>query len=387
MSLFFWKGAFRFEIEKNSEYYGIETKRRVYCTTGKMIREMNASHLSRTMTALILMLAVSAVCLLLFSGRVRTKFIGLISEAISSKTSFMPNARGLKDASGRIISEAVNLSGIHDLTISGRAIAGGAVPAITLNNCYNIRITGNKLFNSTDVGIHLFRCTNITIDHNYFTNVSTGVYVQQTSGGGIVVTHNQFLNMKGPMPRGQFVQFDHLNGPGCSISHNRGENIPGKSNPEDAINLYMSNGTAISPITVAGNWIRGGGPSKTGGGIVLGDAGGSYQVAENNVLINPGQYGIGIAAGTNLRILNNKIYAAKNSFTNVGITIWNQYTNTSSCALIVVRGNQVNWTNSNGVSNPAWNNGNCGTIEGWGENSWNARINPAILPAVMITSK
>jgi len=284
-------------------------------------------------------------------------------------------------------SKPIVLSGIHNKTISGLIIAGGNVPPITLKNCSNIRITGNKIFNSTSVGIYLYRCEDVIIDHNYITNVSTGVYVQQTNGGGIIITDNQFLNMVGPLPRGQFVQFNNVNGPRCVIANNLCENIIGQSYAEDAISLYCSNGTAESPITVKNNRIRGGGPSKTGGGIALGDAGGSHQLVENNLLVNPGQYGIGVAGGTDMRILNNKIYAKRNTFTNVGISVWNQYTRTSGCAMIVVRGNEVNWTNSKGALNPAWNNGNCGTVAGWDDNKWHSKINFDILPHVLIKDK
>jgi parallel beta-helix repeat protein len=281
----------------------------------------------------------------------------------------------------------INLNGVHDTTISGLSIAGGNVAAITLNHCYNVHITGNKLYNSTDVGIHLYQCYNVTIDNNYFTNVSTGVYVQGVgiTTGGIVINQNQFLNMMGPLPRGQFVQFNNVTGPGCSISNNLCENIFGQSYPEDAISLYMSNGTAASPIMVSGNSIRGGGPSTTGGGIILGDAGGSYQTVESNVLVNPGQYGIGIASGTDMQVLNNKIFATKNVFTNVGVTVWNQYSN--ACAIINVSGNQVNWTAAGGYANPDWNDGNCGTVAGWNTNSWAANLTASILPLTLITDK
>lgn len=193
--------------------------------------------------------------------------------------------------------------------------------------------------------------------------------------------------MLGPLPRGQFVQFNNVNGPGCLIEGNLCENLSGKSNAEDAISLYMSNGTPQSPIIVRANMIRGGGPSKTGGGIALGDAGGSNQLAENNILVNPGQYGIGIAGGANIQILNNKIYAKKNTFTNVGISVWNQYTKTSGCNIIVVRGNEVDWTNARGEPNPAWDSGNCGPIEGWDNNKWKAKLNAAILPRTLIDKK
>lgn len=310
------------------------------------------------------------------------------AEAPISGKWLMPYTETAAKVAGTYInSTTIKLYGVHDITISGLAIQGGSVPAIELDNCYNIHITGNKLYNSSDVGIHLYHCNKISIDNNYFTNVSTGVYVQGTVGGGIAIYNNQFLNMLGPLPRGQFVQFNNVNGPNCLISGNVCENILGQSHPEDAISLYMSNGTAASPIAVRCNRIRGGGPSETGGGIILGDAGGSNQLVEGNMLVNPGQYGIGVAGGTNMQILNNKIYAKQNTFTNVGICVWNQYTSTSSCAMIAVSGNQINWTAAGGYLNSGWNNGNCGAVEGWDNNSWSANLSAAILPATLITNK
>jgi hypothetical protein len=95
--------------------------------------------------------------------------------------------------------------------------------------------------------------------------------------------------------RGQFVQFDHGSGAGNEIAWNRGVDEEGASNAEDIVNMFMSNGTVDRPINIHNNCFSGGGPSQSGGGILLGDGGGSYQIAQDNVLINPGQYGVAIA--------------------------------------------------------------------------------------------
>lgn len=287
--------------------------------------------------------------------------------------------------SGRayITSNVINLNGAHDLTISGKLITGGNVPCISLTNCTNIRITNCKLTNSTTTGVNLFGCTNITVDSSFISNVSTGVYASTCQG--IKVIGNQMKNMVGPMPRGQFVQFNTVSGAGNMVVNNKCVNLWGQSHPEDAISMYMTNGTAASPVMISGNWIRGGGPSTTGGGIILGDGGGSYQIAENNMLVNPGQYGMGVAGGSHMQILNNKIYSARTSVANVGVTVWNQYTNISASSAVDVSGNQVNWTNSAGISNPCWNEGNCGTVPNWNNNIWGANITASILPAIIIT--
>lgn len=283
----------------------------------------------------------------------------------------------------------ISYEGKHDFVISNLNIAGGSVPAITLKNCYNVHITNCKLTNSSDVGIYLFNCHNITIDYNYFTNVSTGVYVDHSQAGAIVVDNNQFLNMKGPFPRGQFVQFNNVNGAGSSVSHNKGENILGQSYPEDAINIYQSNGTASSPIMVVGNWIRGGGPSASGGGIMLGDQGGSYVYASDNVLVNPGEYGMAIAGGDHNSIVNNQIYGVSQSFTNVGLYVNSigGYNETNS----TVKGNKVKFYNSNNYMNPCWLAPGVNKPDGWDTtNSWATgsavvTLTASILPTVILT--
>jgi hypothetical protein len=272
----------------------------------------------------------------------------------------------------------INVNGAHNFTISGKSIIGSSVPLITLVNCYDVHITRNKLGNSTAVGIYLINCRNITVDYNLISNVSTGVYVENSNGGGINISHNEFKNMQGPMPRGQFVQFNTVSGSRNSISYNKGENIFGRSNPEDGINLYRSNGTPSSPIAIVGNWIRGGGPSKSGGGIMLGDNGGSYQVASNNILVNPGQYGMAIAGGDHIAIINNTVYGRAQYFTNVGIYIWGQ--SGQHCTNAVIRQNKVRFINAGNVENDNWLGTGESLPEGWGSNTWGAHIDASVLP-------
>lgn len=281
-------------------------------------------------------------------------------------------------------SSVIDLYGQHDITINGKAISGGSAPLIKLTNCYNIKITGNKLSNGTNVGIYLYNCENITIENNFFTKVSTGVYADHTKGG-IVVNNNQFLNMQGPFPRGQFVQFNNVKGAGSSISNNRGENIIGQSFAEDAISLYQSEGTASSPINIKGNWIRGGGPSASGGGIMLGDQGGSYLYASENILVDPGQFGMAVSGGHHNTIINNSIYGKQQSFTNVGLYV-NDIGGFKTSDLKVTN-NKVRYYNKDNYQNNAWLSPNSLKPEGWDANQWGANLDPSILPQVIITKK
>jgi hypothetical protein len=74
---------------------------------------------------------------------------------------------------------------------------------------------------------------------------------------------------------------------------------------------------------------------------MLGDDGGSYQLAKGNILVDLGQYGIGVASGNNMTVADNLVYARKQPFTNVGIYTWNQYPH--PCHTISITCNKVRW--------------------------------------------
>ena len=133
--------------------------------------------------------------------------------------------------------------------------------------------------------------------------------------------------------------------------------------------MYQSGGTASDPILIARNKFNGGGPSGSGAGMQLGDDGGSYIVAEDNILVNPPAVGLGMAGGHDITYRNNKVYSANDPqryFTNVGLTagrIYNPDTGVGTppgkCYNITIENNAItfwqaaNW-NNNGA--PAWRN-------------------------------
>jgi hypothetical protein len=180
------------------------------------------------------------------------------------------------------------------------------------------------------------------------------------------------------------VQFDNVTGKGNRVNDNICENIAGESHPEDIINMYETHGTPEDPVQITGNWIRGGGPSKTGGGIMAGDSGGSYMIIKDNILVNPGQYGIAVASGSHIKILGNKLYSKQMPFTNTGLYIWNQFAN-KACAEDTISGNVINWTDSTGTANPLWDGGNCGKVHGWATNVVDTTVTAGILPDTIVT--
>lgn len=277
--------------------------------------------------------------------------------------------------------EPIKIEHRNNFTIKGDSINGDDVPCITLISCDNVHITNCYLGNSTKVGIYLYQCSNIIIDNVYVVNVATGVYAVDSYA--INVNHCEGKNMVGPYPRGAFVQFNNVSGPRCRVNYNTFENILGQSHPEDAINMYKSHGIAKDPIQIIGNRIRGGGPSKTGGGIMLGDNGGSYQIAKENVLVDPGQYGMAISGGDHISIVNNRIYAKGRIFTNVGLYIWAQAN--AACSFDDVSDNQVNWTSSKGEKNNFFNPGNCGDVPGWKTNTAEVSLDESMLPRQLLS--
>lgn len=280
------------------------------------------------------------------------------------------------------VSNPIILQNAHDMVINGLEIKNPAGICIFLLNCYNITIKNCNLGPSLMTGVELHNCANIKVDSCVMSSISTGLYALNSST--IQFTNNEVENVQGPFPKGAMVQFDDVSGTGNRVLNNRCENISGQSNPEDVISMYKSNGTKADPIQITGNLIRGGGPSRTGGGIMLGDNGGSYMIAENNILVNPGNYGMAIAGGNNLQIINNTIYSSETSVSNVGIYIWNQ--SSGGCSLNTISGNQVNWRMFNGQSNNSWDNGNCGAVTGWSSNLWGANLNAGILPVQLFSN-
>jgi len=102
--------------------------------------------------------------------------------------------------------------------------------------------------------------------------------------------------------------------------------------------IFNSSGTKGSPIDIHDNFIDGAYPFPatsthfSGGGILLADGGGSYQIAHGNQVISTTNYGIANASGTHTSIYDNRTVASgvlpdgtTLPAANVGIYSWNQY--------------------------------------------------------------
>lgn len=282
-------------------------------------------------------------------------------------------------------SAPIQHNGVSNIVIEGVEISSENSYAIVLYNSQNVTIRNSK-FGPTPLktAIYLYNCKNITIIDNTFNDVQSAL-VASTSQG-IKFEYNDVTNvvgkLRGAKEVGVLAQFIQVTGAGNSVSYNVNENFPGQSDPEDLININQSSGTAQSPIVVKGNWIRGGGPSVSGGGINLGDLNGAYQVAEDNILVNPGQYGIAISGGHDMALKNNTVYAKRDNFTNVGLIAVNWYE--GQAYNITVGGNKINYTNKDGAQNSWWIYQNVEPVAGKSTNEYRPDITESILPKQII---
>lgn len=284
-------------------------------------------------------------------------------------------------------SKDILLVDASDLVIEGLEFSSDTASSITLYGCKNVVIM-NNFFNTSAKrpAIYLDNCTNITIVDNSFYNVQSGLRAHKSQC--VKFEFNDVLNVLGGLRGGEIignmVQFDKVYGAGNSISYNVCENMPDESSPEDVINIYSSHGLSGSPIVVKGNWIRGGGPSMSGGGILLGDMGGSFQIAEDNIVINGGQYGMCVAGGDNITLNNNRIFGEGFPHANIGLYTLNWYENQGTSHNITVKNNSVNYTNRDGQLNNWWFAENMQPVKGIESNNYDKNLNTSILPLKII---
>ena len=291
-------------------------------------------------------------------------------------------------------SSVISLYRKSNVTISGLTISGGTAPCIQLTQCTNIHIKKCKLQNTTNYGILIGSgCSNILIDSCYISNVATGVLAVTCPNGQIRISHNQFLNMTGPYPKGSYVQFSGVGGSYNRIQYNTCENTQGYSNPEDGISIYKSNGIPGDPICVVNNTLRGGGPSTTGSGITVGDGGGSYIYAAYNTVVNSGYMGMQVAGGHDIQLYANNITSSAFSWSHQGLGCGN-YSGQSSYN-ITINGNKVKWISgkasdqirgSTSIERDASYQVGTPMPGGWTSNMLGASISPtSVVPSTLIT--
>lgn len=226
---------------------------------------------------------------------------------------------GLPAKVGQILVTASNTV-ISDVRISNPS--GDCVvvrPGVTNVTIRNARIgpcgAGSGGDSNPGFGVRITGGVDTTVDRVVFTGVSAGVYADY-GAKGVQVGKSHFSQLWGGTTdggsKGVAVQFNGVNnsGRGNRISCNVIDNHYGSGSRStgDVISVFNSNGSQASPIEIAYNKLRGGN-SATGSGIMIGDYGGTWTYAHDNILVLPSNVGIGVAGGSDHRVENNRVWA------------------------------------------------------------------------------
>jgi parallel beta-helix repeat protein len=278
----------------------------------------------------------------------------------------------------------LHINGQNNVVIDGKAFTpvSGVQNCLYITNSTNVTIK-NSSFKGCYRGVMVEGSSNVIIEDNYFENNHTGVAAWTSSN--VKVRYNRIKNTGGgswynlttafsQKVNPNSIQFNKVSGGNNEISCNLNLNVEGQSKSEDLMTTYQSQGTATSPILIQYNCIKGGGPSPSGGGIMIGDQGGKYITAQNNTLINVGQYSLAIAGGHYNKLLNNKIYARERVGFPLDIGIYvHDYGNSldgTGCSYHTVQGNQVDCIHGGNSCGAAKGN-ECGPVAGWDTgNNW-----------------
>ncbi len=269
------------------------------------------------------------------------------------------------------ISNSINIT-IRDSEIGPCGTAGGQIRGngITLRDSNTVSIHDNYIHPETQTSKCCDRHDgifgennnkNITIQGNV---VAYGESNIEFTGKAdlITVRGNFLLNPRGPEPRGQNFQcWGKDRAHGCTNVILEGNyalaslNTKTYSYPEhqeDSINFGVSD-----EIIVRNNYISGG-HSHSGCGLIA-DDGANHVRFEENILLNTGQCGIGIADGTNHVVTGNRIYNSTPVIGggNTAIYAWKQYA--APCGPTIVSNNIADMVLPTGRHNPFWDGGGC----------------------------
>ncbi|GGO39476.1 hypothetical protein GCM10008949_47670 [Deinococcus humi] len=218
---------------------------------------------------------------------------------------------------------------IENCALRGKGIlikAPWVAAQLTVRGCTGQGLNPDDVTRTPGRFVHAEGFKSVTIERNALSDTS-GIYLNGWTGGNVApvtVRYNRARDIEGRYSNGkggfqdkfyrvQFLQLNDVkNAPGVDIGWNRIDNTARKSHVEDTISLFASSGAAASPIRVHDNLINGayGTPPSgrySGGGILLGDASGEHQEAVGNTVLETSNYGIAVAGGHHMRVLDNVV--------------------------------------------------------------------------------
>jgi hypothetical protein len=238
------------------------------------------------------------------------------------------------------------IDGQSGILVATQNIYNVSGPCVIIRNSNNIRVAYNQLFDcgkyyggADGVIVKIDNSSGVEIDHNFFTNGGpNSAAIVGYHNSALSIHHNQFFNISGGVmlwygtsqsvvsnrfqnirpragtPSG-FVSMVKASGPYNTIACNTGRNDPAVvQQTGDLINIYESNGTAESPISVYGNRLYAtgtnlSGPGLASAGIQTGD--GSFsshiKVFLNQIVDMPAA--IGVSGGDTIEVSYNRVSA------------------------------------------------------------------------------
>lgn len=257
---------------------------------------------------------------------------------------------------GTVVIDAKSFTNLNTGVLSGDAIQISGTGHMTIKNSYFGTTRRNAITVENFTGT-------LIIDYDLFVSNKLAIEVA-TSTCVIQIQNSQCVNPFGaPECKGQFFQAVSSVMTNSFIRDCSFENFLGLGSTEDWISFFGSGGTAASRFIVEGLLIRGAGPSISGGGIMLGDHGGSYVTVQNNKLLNPGNYQIAVSGGNNFIVQNNLAYSNITAYSRIGMYAYGQAG--AACASVTFQNNSIFIFNGN-----TWYSGDgspsedCGIITG-----------------------
>lgn len=274
---------------------------------------------------------------------------------------------------------------------AGTAVLDGS---LTVERAFNGGLKGNtirgiEIINYTDFGVYSSGTNNVVVKEVVFRTIAVDKSGQSrgavmfSDAENVEITESEFFDVasavrfvssRGPLrvtknnalnSGRNFFQCDKCSGAGIRVNRNsmEHEQMVGTEPLEDWINIYQSHGAEGDPIEVNFNRARGHSESKTGSFIMLGDSGGSHQLARGNRGVNPGQVGIGIAGGSQIYVEENKMFSEAWEGSNVAYYSA-RYSEECGNHVFADSGNIAHWINSDGQLNRSWTDGQCGVSIG-----------------------
>ena len=133
------------------------------------------------------------------------------SEEAGTKSQSSPQ-RSIAVAPGSKVASSdgpcLSFNGLRDATVENLAIGPCAGNGIEFYDSHNVTVRNVVISGTTLSGIYIFGSTSISVEESRITGGASGVYAVGSSS--IRVSCNTIENPRGPVPRGQLVQFDKV---------------------------------------------------------------------------------------------------------------------------------------------------------------------------------